>query len=233
VHLLILGYSSIVRRRVIPAARLLPGIRQITIASRTHGPADAQHGEADAQHGDPLIAWFGSYDQALAASGADLVYVSGVNSAHATWVMRALEGGLHVMVDKPAFLDLESARSAVALARERKRGLAEATVFPFHPQAAVVQSLIDPGEASSTRVTATLSRRSPRTTSAIGPSAVAGVSMTSVRTRLPPTGWCFAPRRHRSTARCSPEGARPTSTRPSACCLRTTTAARSSATSAS
>jgi hypothetical protein len=35
--------------------------------------------------------WFGDYEQALASSGADAVYVSGPNAAHAEWAMRALD----------------------------------------------------------------------------------------------------------------------------------------------
>ena len=71
--------------------------------------------------------------------------------------MRALHHGCHVIVDKPAFLDLEAAQEAVRLARERDRGLAEATVFLFHPQAAALRALVDPAESSVTRATATFS----------------------------------------------------------------------------
>ena len=71
--------------------------------------------------------------------------------------MRALDHGCHVIVDKPAFLDLESAEAAARLAREKNRGLAEATVFSFHPQAAVLRTLLDAAEADTIRATATFS----------------------------------------------------------------------------
>ena len=94
-HILFLGYSGIVRRRALPAARSVPAIRRISIASRSHGSAGAGPGV-------PGIGWFADYEEALASSGADLVYVSGVNATHTQWALRALEHGRHVIVDKPA-----------------------------------------------------------------------------------------------------------------------------------
>jgi len=154
VHLLILGCSSIVRRRVLPAAAAVPAIGRVSVASRSRGA-----GVADSFAGTdgPPLGWFRDYDEALASSGADLVYVSGVNAAHAQWVLRALEHGRHVVVDKPAFPDLETAETAVRLARARGVGLAEATVFTWHPQAAALKALTDEAEAGATRATATFS----------------------------------------------------------------------------
>lgn len=142
-HLLILGHSSIVRRRVLPAARAIASIHRISIASRRPPPPDAAANPG----------WFTDYDDALAASGADIVYVSGINSAHTEWAARALEAGMHVIVDKPAFPDVVSAEAMVALARRRQRGLAEATVFGFHPQVAALRSLVPDGERRGSRAT--------------------------------------------------------------------------------
>ena len=153
-HLLFLGYSSIVRRRVLPAARSVSAIRRISVASRSQG-RDGAEGRVD--DGGAVNHWYPDYTDALAAAAADLVYVSGANAVHAEWVMRALRQGCHVIVDKPAFPDLESAEAAVRLARERERGLAEATVFSFHPQAGALRALVDPAESAATRATATFS----------------------------------------------------------------------------
>ena len=146
-HLLILGWSSIVRRRVLPAARSCTRILRISVASRTRAAGEMP----------PGVTWHQDYEEALSSSGADLVYVSGVNAVHGTWVTRALERGAHVIVDKPAFLDVASAEAAVALARRVGKGLGEATVFAFHPQMSALRSLLAPGDLASTRVTACLS----------------------------------------------------------------------------
>ena len=153
-HLLFLGYSSIVRRRVLPAAISVPAIRRIAIASRSQAPAATR---TRATGAGPAIQWFADYEEALTSSKADLVYVSGVNAAHKEWVLRALEHKCHVIVDKPAFLEVDTARAAVTLAREQGRGLAEATVFMFHPQVAALRSLMDQDDAGLTRATAALS----------------------------------------------------------------------------
>ena len=153
-HLLFLGYSSIVRRRVLPAARAVSAIRRISVASRSQGQDGA---EGRVEGGSEVDRWFSGYEDALATAAADLVYVSGANAEHAEWVMHALHHGCHVIVDKPAFLDLETAEAAVRLAREQDRGLAEATVFLCHPQAAALRALVDPAESSVTRATATFS----------------------------------------------------------------------------
>ena len=146
-HLLILGCSSIVTRRVLPAALACGRIHRISLASRT---------TADSPVPD-RVTLYRDYDDAINASGADVAYVSGVNAAHAEWIARALTAGLHVMVDKPAVLDVASAESVVALARRVRRGIGEATVFAFHPQIAALRALVPPADLASTRATASFS----------------------------------------------------------------------------
>ena len=153
-HVLFLGYSSIVRRRVLPAARSVGAIQRISVASRSQG-RDGAGGRVE--DGGAVDHWYSDYEDALASAAADLVYVSGANAAHAQWVMRALHHGCHVIVDKPAFLDPETAQEAVHLARQQNRGLAEATVFLFHPQVAALGALVDPAERATIRATATFS----------------------------------------------------------------------------
>jgi len=134
-------------RRVLPAARACDRIRRISLASLSIGDGPGPDG----------VTVYRDYDDAIAASGADLVYVSGVNAAHAEWIARALTRGLHVMVDKPAVLDVASAESAVALARRVRRGIGEATVFAFHPQMVALRTLVPQADVASTRATACLS----------------------------------------------------------------------------
>ena len=70
VHLLFLGYSSIVRRRVLPAARTVSAIHGISVASRSHG-RDGAAGRVD---GDGAVdGWYADYEEALASAGTDLV----------------------------------------------------------------------------------------------------------------------------------------------------------------
>ncbi len=139
-RVLILGHSSIVRKRVRPALARMPEIEAVEIASRHD--AEADHSE------------FGS---ALARSAAELVYVSLVNTEHASWVERALESGRHVVVDKPALPNLEESERLVALARSRRLCLAEATVYPHHPQIAAIRDCFERSGSAMTRIDACFS----------------------------------------------------------------------------
>jgi NDP-hexose-3-ketoreductase len=124
-RLLILGYSSIAERRVIPAAAKVAAIDEISIASQSRPQPD----------GWPKAAcFFSDYEAALRESDSDIVYLSLPNAMHEHWVITALAAGKHVIVDKPAMITQEGSERAVRKARCINRLLAEATVFSYHPQ---------------------------------------------------------------------------------------------------
>jgi dTDP-3,4-didehydro-2,6-dideoxy-alpha-D-glucose 3-reductase len=124
-RLLILGYSSIVERRVMPAAAKVGQIGTISIASKSRPqPKDwPKRG-----------LFFDDYEAALHGSDCDLVYLSLPNAMHERWVMAALAAGKHVVVDKPAMMTLAASERAVDEARRAGRLVAEATVFGYHLQ---------------------------------------------------------------------------------------------------
>jgi len=135
--LLILGYSSIARRRVVPAARGASCVAQVEVASRRFvagAPREL----------DGVRTW-SDYGEAIERSGCDVVYVSLINTLHEVWVRRALASGRHVIVDKPAFLGLAAAEAALAQAAAADRLLAEATVWSFHPQVEALQRQLADG----------------------------------------------------------------------------------------
>jgi NDP-hexose-3-ketoreductase len=144
--LLILGCSSLALRRVTPAASGLGW--SVAIASRRPEAL-----EAVARAGARGILGF----EAALREPAELVYVATDNRDHFPWVMRALESGRHVIVDKPAFLTLAEAEGAVDVARRRGLCLAEATVFDRHPQFGALRELIAPRRDEYLAVHATFS----------------------------------------------------------------------------
>lgn len=143
-----LGYSDIARRRVLPAL-WSAGVEAIEIASESASD----------------IVWpnrarprrFGQYAEAIAESDADVVYISTVNSLHAELAQTALEQGFHVIVDKPAFLSLKEASTAVSLARDKNLCLAEATVYAYHPKFDLARRAFDDAHDSPTRAVAVFS----------------------------------------------------------------------------
>jgi NDP-hexose-3-ketoreductase len=124
-RLLILGYSSIAERRVIPAAANVEAIEEISIVSR---------GRPQPDNWPKPGRFFRDYEIALRESDADVVYLSLPNAMHEQWVMAALAVGKHVIVDKPAMMTSEASARAIEEARRVKRLVAEATVFGYHPQ---------------------------------------------------------------------------------------------------
>ncbi|HEY9036487.1 MAG TPA: Gfo/Idh/MocA family oxidoreductase [Pseudomonadales bacterium] len=127
---LLIGCSDIARRRVLPAWESCTPITSIAVASKTHAAA-TQH------------AHFDDYQQALDTVKPDLVYISLINSLHAHWIQQSLLAGAHVIVDKPACLDHDTALPLVALAQQQQRCLAEATVYTDHPQFGQLRAYID------------------------------------------------------------------------------------------
>ena len=145
-RLLLIGRSRIGQKRVLPALERVSGVRAVAIASRRSPP------EAGAK-----LRSFDDYETALAESGADLAYISLENANHAKWAERALQRGLHVIVDKPAFLTYDDTRRLADLADARRRCLAEATVFAFHPQIAAMREVFQAAGAAPSRVVALFS----------------------------------------------------------------------------
>ena len=132
-RLLILGFSSIAERRVIPAASAVAAIGEISIASKSRDRPASWPKQG---------AFFTDYERALRESGADIVYLSLPNAMHEQWTLAALAAGKHAVVDKPAMMTREAAERAVAEARRRKLLLAEATVFGHHPQFEALDNFI-------------------------------------------------------------------------------------------
>lgn len=133
--ILIIGYSSIVRRRVLPAVLTLPDVKKIHVASRSGDPREM----IPEQRRGMLLA---DYETALDRCPPCLCYVSLPNSLHAVWAKKSLEKGFHVVLDKPAVTRLDHALALADFAAERGLCLAEANVWPFHPLAETFQQVI-------------------------------------------------------------------------------------------
>lgn len=133
-NVLILGMSSIVARRVLPAMQSAAGIDAIDVASSRLSEDEAPEG---------IRQVYSDYQEALEKSDAELVYVSLVNSVHDEWAEASLRSGRHTVVDKPACLNLARTRELVELAGRAGVALAESTVFDSHPQFDRLSSLAD------------------------------------------------------------------------------------------
>jgi len=149
-NILIIGYSAIAKKRILPALRKIEQISRIDIASRS----SASGLLAEAACNGTV---FNDYAEAISKSKADLVYISLVNSSHAEWAEQALRRGCHVIVDKPAFTSIDDARRLTDLARAKGLCLAEATVYAWHPQIQMARDLFLQAGTRPTRLTVSFS----------------------------------------------------------------------------
>ena len=120
-HLLILGYSNLFRRRILNV--LVKNNIKFSIASKSSIKKEQN-----------VYKWYRNYLVALNKSKADLVYISLTNSQHYYWAKKALEKGYHIIVDKPLSKNYLQAKNLVNLARKKKKLIAEANFFNYHKQ---------------------------------------------------------------------------------------------------
>jgi predicted dehydrogenase len=135
-NILIIGNSSIAQRRILPALERLPKIKEVSIAT-------SNSGNRSKPKNSKLINFFDNYETALAQCNAELVYISTVNSSHEYIADKALNLGYHVIVDKPAFLTLETTQRLVEKASRKNILLTEATVFLDHPVFSKVSKILE------------------------------------------------------------------------------------------
>ena len=119
--ILILGYSSLVKRRII--GTLIRNNIPFDIASRSKKQKDF-----NAQN------WYHGYEKALKNSDADIVYISLPNSLHYSWAMKALKKNFHTLVDKPSTINMSQLTKLIQVAKKRKKILSEAIFFNYHSQ---------------------------------------------------------------------------------------------------
>ena len=119
--ILIIGYSSLVKRRIIPT--LTRNNIPYDIASRSKNQKDF-----NAEN------WYHGYKKGLNNSDADIVYISLPNSLHYIWSLKALNKGFHTLVDKPATINLIQLKKLIKTAKKRKKIFSEAIFFNYHNQ---------------------------------------------------------------------------------------------------
>ncbi len=119
--ILIIGYSSLVKRRIINTL-VREGI-PYDIASRSKKRKDP-----NAEN------WYHGYEKGLNKSNAKIAYISLPNSLHYFWGAKALKKNFHTLIDKPATLNLKQLKNLFSIARIRKKMLSEAIFFNYHKQ---------------------------------------------------------------------------------------------------
>ena len=94
----------------------------------------------------------GSYEQLAADPDVDAIYVATIHPAHAAAATIALEGGKHVLVEKPFTMDAAEARSIVDLAAAKKLVILEAMWTRWLPHMVRIREILAEGLLGDVRV---------------------------------------------------------------------------------
>ena len=118
---LILGYSNIVRKRVLSV--LKEKKIKIFIASKSYKKKIPG-----------IKRQFQSYEQALKKCKPNIVYISLPNSKHYEWAKKSLNRKYNTIVDKPITSNIKQLDELIKLSKKNKRLLVESTFFNYHIQ---------------------------------------------------------------------------------------------------
>ncbi len=119
--ILILGYSNIVKKRVLSV--LKEKKIKIFIASKSYKKKIPG-----------IKGQFQSYEQALKKCKPNIVYISLPNSKHYKWAKKSLNCKYNTIVDKPITSNMKQLDELIKLSKKNKRLLVESTFFNYHIQ---------------------------------------------------------------------------------------------------
>ena len=140
----ILGAGGIAKAQV--KDMKLHGFDVVAVAARDLGKAQAWADEM----GVPTA--YGSYEELAADPNVDAIYVATVHPTHADAARIALEGGKHVLVEKPFTMDAAEARSIVELAASKNLVILEAMWTRWLPHMVRIREILAEGLLGDVRV---------------------------------------------------------------------------------
>ena len=118
---LILGYSNIVRRRVLSVFKEKK--IELFIASKSHK-----------NQIQGVKKQFKSYEIAIKKCKPNLVYISLPNSKHFYWAKKSLNNKCNTIVDKPITVNKKQLNELINLSKKNNKLLTESTFFNYHLQ---------------------------------------------------------------------------------------------------
>ena len=118
---LILGYSNIVRRRILSVFKEKK--IELFIASKSHK-----------NQIQGVKRQFKSYEIAIKKCRPNLVYISLPNSKHFYWAKKSLNNKCNTIVDKPITVNRKQLDELITLSKKNKKLLVESTFFNYHLQ---------------------------------------------------------------------------------------------------
>lgn len=133
----LLAASRIAGGAVVEPAREIDGVEVVAVAARDRARA------RDAAARWSISDSFGSYEDLLASSMIDAVYIGTPAAHHRPWVIAALDHGLHVLCEKPFASNADDARQAAEAAHRTDRVVMEAFHWRYHPLVDQMRAALD------------------------------------------------------------------------------------------
>ena len=95
---------------------------------------------------------YGSYEELLADPDIDVIYNSLPNHLHATWTVKALEAGKHVLCEKPMALSVEEIDAIQKTVDHTGKIVTQSYMYRTQPRTYKVLELIQAGEIGEVRL---------------------------------------------------------------------------------
>ncbi len=128
--ILILGYSDLAKRKILPAIKKIKNLR-FDIASVSKKKQDIGQDN-----------WYNNYDYSINNTDAKIVYISLVNSKHYEYALKALKKNKNLIIDKPIALKLSQTKKLLFMAREKRLLISQALVFNYHNNFILLKKII-------------------------------------------------------------------------------------------
>ncbi len=142
----ILGTARIAARAIIPALQSNKNTPVIAVASRDLTRAQ----EFAAPFEIPRV--YGNYEDLISDSNVQAVYIPLPNSEHASWAIKAMQAGKHVLVEKPFALNANEAQLMVSAALENSVVLMEGFMYRYSERFDKLYELIRSGTIGKIRL---------------------------------------------------------------------------------
>jgi D-xylose 1-dehydrogenase (NADP+, D-xylono-1,5-lactone-forming) len=135
-----------INRALIPPLQVSKRNHLLAVASRSQETADVYAKEKKIPRA------YGSYEALLADPEIDVIYNPLPNHLHATWAIKAIEAGKHVLCEKPLSLTVAEVDAIRTAAHKHGHVVAEAFMYRHHPQTLKVQELIQSGSIGTLKL---------------------------------------------------------------------------------
>ncbi len=146
----LLGASTIAPTSIISPARTLDNVCISGIAASDISRAQS----FSEKHSIPHT--FTDYQALIESPEIDAVYISLSNDLHATWLVKAIQAGKHVLIEKPACLSMIEMDKVCYAAKPHQVLVLEAVMVNYHPWVDTIKDYLETGIYGDLKETRTI-----------------------------------------------------------------------------